>query len=137
MSQSESTGIPLSGSVGVAQVAELYATVTEACATEPVIAFDCSETRDIDASIVQLLLASQAAAEEKGSKMEIRGASETLAKLLEEYGLGESLSHGDANDEASATEKTDAEVSSPAEQNNAPEPSSTPEQSDATEGAEK
>ncbi|MEL6107963.1 MAG: STAS domain-containing protein [Planctomycetota bacterium] len=91
MSQSELTGIPLAGSVGVAQVAELYATVTEVCATEAVIAFDCSETRDIDASIVQLLLAVQAAAEQKGSKMELRGASDTLAELFGEYGLGDCL----------------------------------------------
>ena len=96
MSQSELTGIPLAGSVGVAQVAELYATVAEACATEAVIAFECSETRDIDASIVQLLLAVQAAAEQKGSKMELRGASDTLAKLFGDYGLGDCLTAAEA-----------------------------------------
>ncbi|MEO1528050.1 MAG: STAS domain-containing protein [Planctomycetota bacterium] len=117
MSSSELTAIPLSGSVGVAHVAELYATVTEACGTESAIAFDCTETRDIDASIVQVLLAVKALADEKGRDVEFLGPSETFSNLLTEYGFGDCIKEAPHSEDGqeNATEQLDAAPSAAAD----------------------
>ncbi|MEL6109801.1 MAG: STAS domain-containing protein [Planctomycetota bacterium] len=92
MNQSEATLITLSGSIGVAEIAELHTGVVRAAEEGRKITFDFSETRDVDASILQLLLASSAAAKKDVATISLRGVSDSLAESFESFGAGEILS---------------------------------------------
>ena len=78
--------IPLTGSPSVAQAATLHTTVQDAFADEGAVAFDLSELRSLDASILQLLLAAQTAAKASGGHVQLVDVSESLAQLLESCG---------------------------------------------------
>lgn len=87
----EALQISLSGSVGVAHVAQLHATALEAISAGSSVTFNMSETRDIDASIVQLVLATRALTQSQGLETSLVGLSEMLSDSLIRYGAEELL----------------------------------------------
>lgn len=82
----EVTTIALEGSVRASQVAHLYATAQEAIEDERHIDFDFQTTTDIDASVLQLLIAVHAVANDRFS---FHGVSPELNAKLERYGITE------------------------------------------------
>ena len=78
--------IPLAGSVGVAQVEQLHATVKNSVESQEPIALDFSEVRDIDASILQLMLAMQKASRDSAAQAEFTGFSDAFAEMLRSNG---------------------------------------------------
>ncbi len=88
------TNIKLTGSVGVAQAEKLCDTVKKAVAAQEAIEFDCAETHDIDAAILQLMFATSAAATQNKVRVELKNVSETLRKSIEKSGASELLAPG-------------------------------------------
>lgn len=72
----------LEGSVGVAQVEQLHASVQEAVQGDQAVELDLSEVRDIDGSILQLILATEAATTERGIDFALTGLSDSLQEML-------------------------------------------------------
>ena len=87
----EALQIPLQGSVGVAHVAQLHTTAFEGIEAGSSIVFDLSEARDIDASIVQLMLATQALTDSRDLETKVIGISEMLSDSLTKFGAEELL----------------------------------------------
>lgn len=93
--------ISMSGSVGVAHAAELHATtleVIEKVKTEPVT-FDFSEVRNVDASILQLLLATKSAVEDRERQMVLDSVPENVADSITAHGALSLLVEGESNTE--------------------------------------
>lgn len=112
MSQSEATLIELTGSVGVAQIAELHAKVQEASSAGSEVTLDFGEVRSIDASVLQLLLASKQAMDQGAGMVSLRGLSDQLIESLESFGAGEVLSMmGASSESGSDTEPAAADPS--------------------------
>ena len=80
------SNITLNGSVGAAQVSELHAAALEAVQSGETVTFDCKNATDIDASVLQVMLATHAATEERGTHTELADASESLIKLVQDHG---------------------------------------------------
>ena len=78
--------ISLSGSVGVAQVAELHASTQTIITGGNGVHFDFTEARDIDASILQLMLATRKAAVESGVQMQLTEVSDSTAEAITGHG---------------------------------------------------
>ncbi|OYP39138.1 lipid asymmetry maintenance protein MlaB [Rhodopirellula sp. MGV] len=87
----ETINIPLVGSIGVAQAEQLHASIREALQSGDKLQLDFTEARDVDASILQLLIAAQAACEESDKSIEWIGVSEQLANSLKRAGAEELL----------------------------------------------
>lgn len=78
--------IPLPGSVGVAHVAQLHTTALQGIEAGSSVVFDMSETRDMDASIVQLILAARTLTESRDLETKITGLSDSLSASLSKVG---------------------------------------------------
>ena len=92
---SGATHIKLTGSVGVAQAERLFESARQALLAGDAVVFDCDETRDIDAAILQLMFATQRAASENELSAQLVNASESLKKSIQRYGASELLSGTD------------------------------------------
>ncbi|MDM4017265.1 STAS domain-containing protein [Roseiconus lacunae] len=89
----ETINIPFVGSVGVAHAEQLHALIREALQSGGTLQLDFSEAHDIDASILQLLIAAQAAAEDSDSTtIEWQGVTQQLANSFERAGASSFLS---------------------------------------------
>ncbi|MCC9601208.1 STAS domain-containing protein [Stieleria sp. JC731] len=100
----ETINIPLSGSIGVAQAEQLHASIREGLQSGDVLQFDFTDARDVDASILQLLIAAKAACEESEKSVQWIGVSEQLANSLQRSGADEILGISDSDDAASDQE---------------------------------
>lgn len=78
--------IALEGSVRASQIGELYAATQHAIENQQQITFDFQKTTDIDASVLQLLIATNEVA---GERFLITGVSSDLAATLRRYGIAE------------------------------------------------
>lgn len=76
---SDESVIRISGSATVAEVSNLHQAVTSAHAAEAEVVFDMSDARDIDASVVQLLLATRNASEKTSFSNAPNAITEVLA----------------------------------------------------------
>jgi anti-anti-sigma regulatory factor len=134
----ETTTIPLKGSVGVADVAELHSASLEAIVANNAVAFDFSEATDIDASVLQLLLATHAASQEHKTNTVLTGVSDRLRKSLEGYGKPELLDligEIDASATATATDENET-VAKATEANSTADASDDSEVADTAAEAE-
>ena len=116
------TCISLSGSVTVAQAAEIYQAAKDSIESGTAIEFELSDARAIDTSVIQLLLATRAAAKERDLSFRVNGASESLQSWLKQFGGSELLipvegkpTQGSTNQATKAT-ATDQEETTATEQ---------------------
>ena len=120
----------LEGSVGVAQVEQLHASVHEAVQSEQAVELDLSEVRDIDGSILQLILATEAATSERGLEFALTGLSDSLKQLLTFNGAETVLNSARdvslAQDEAASEEAASEQAPEVTDE----EPTSTPTATD-------
>lgn len=93
--------ITLEGSIGIAQAATLHSQIIDELESSESLAFDLSETRDLDASALQLLLAARQEKPDAG-EFSLQGMSDDLASVLRDSGAG---CLTEASDETEAEEK--------------------------------
>lgn len=86
------SAISLCGSVGVSAAEKLHANILETLQTENVVAFDCQELQDFDASLLQLMLSAKAHCELSEVRFELQNLSTTHQALIEQAGAGDLLS---------------------------------------------
>ena len=106
--------IPLAGSVGVPQVEQLHATIKTAVDSREPVALDFSEVRDIDTSILQLMLAAKAAAQSGDAQVEFTDFTDSFSQMLKSNGA-EKLLATEGNAEEAPAEATDDSAPSDSE----------------------
>ena len=82
----ETKTIELKGSIGVSHVEQLHSEVNAAMQLGQAIRFDYQSANDIDASIMQLMIAARTAAIEYGTQIEFAHVSDQLATSLQSHG---------------------------------------------------
>ena len=86
--------ISLSGSVGVAQAADVYSSVQTGIAGGNAVEFNLADVRDIDASILQLFIAAQKAAAEHGTEALLTDLPESIVRSFASHGASILLPDG-------------------------------------------
>lgn len=85
--------VEMEGSVGVGQVAQLHASVRDALEQNAELHIECGTADDIDTSILQLMMATRVAADQRGCRATFDNVSEYLTQVIEDLGVMYLLRH--------------------------------------------